>query len=262
MTSRLKKFLTGTSRSKPTGPEGRELICHTGVPYLDYIQSLAVAMNASRYLEIGTSTGASLARINCASVAIDPAFQITMPVTGKKPACHLYQMTSDDYFANHYPKTVLGGTIDFAFLDGMHRYEYLLRDFINAEKHCAPGSVILLHDCLPPTFEMTNREGTRGLSNQKYSQCWTGDVWKVVAILKQWRPDLKMRLLDCPPTGIVAISALDPTSDVLGKNYDRIVEDFAPKASDIDDLQVFIAANQPISSKAVPPQDLLRLLKG
>ncbi len=237
MTSRLKKFLTGKNRSKPTGPEGRELICHNGVFYLDYIQSLAQAMDAKHYLEIGTSTGASLARINCASVAIDPAFQITMPVTGMKPACHLYQMTSDDYFANHDPKTVLGGTIDLAFLDGMHRYEYLLRDFINAEKHCLADSIILLHDCLPPTFEMTNREGRRGLSNEKYADCWTGDVWKVVAILKQWRTDLKMQLLDCAPTGIIAISALDPGSEVLGKNYGRIVEDFAPKAADFDDLQ-------------------------
>ena len=85
----------------PQGRESMELISHDGVHYLDYLQGLSAAMNAQRYLEIGTSSGASLARIKCTSVAIDPAFEITMPVTGTKPACHFYQMTSDDYFELH-----------------------------------------------------------------------------------------------------------------------------------------------------------------
>jgi hypothetical protein len=217
-------------------------------------------MDTMRYLEIGTSTGASLARVNCTSIAIDPAFRITMPVTGAKPEIHLYQMTSDDYFTCHDPEQVLGGRIDLAFLDGMHLYEFLLRDFINTEKHCAPDSVILLHDCLPPTFEMTSRDGNHQNLNRIYRNFWAGDVWKVVAILKRWRPDLEIRLLDCPPTGLVAISRLDPNSDMLGKNLDRIVADFAPKPSDFEDLRSFIAANQPVSSRTTPPRELLRAL--
>ncbi len=260
MKTRTLKSLFRRKHRNPVEPEGRELINHNGLHYLDCIEALAKAMGAERYLEIGTSTGASLARIECASIAIDPEFKIKIPVTGMKPACHLYQMTSDNYFERHDPKPVLGGTIDLAFLDGMHRYEFLLKDFMNTEKHCAKNSIILLHDCLPPTFEMTNREGAPGRFNKAYKHYWTGDVWKVVAILKAWRSDLKMFLLDCPPTGLVAISNLDPGSEILAQNYLQIVSDYSSKTKDFGDLQAYIAANQPASSKTLSPSDLLHNL--
>lgn len=36
-----------------------------------------------------------------------------------------------------------------AFLDGMHLTEYALRDFINVERHCSPGSALVFDDVLP-----------------------------------------------------------------------------------------------------------------
>ncbi len=62
------------------------------------------------------------------------------------------------FFARHDLGGLLGKPISMAFLDGMHHFEYLLRDFINTEKHCSSNSVILLHDCLPTDRHVARRE--------------------------------------------------------------------------------------------------------
>ena len=45
---------------------------------------------------------------------------------------------------------------DIAFLDGMHRAEYLLRDFMNTERFSHERTLILLHDCLPVNARMAD----------------------------------------------------------------------------------------------------------
>ena len=220
------------------GPYETELIAHRGMFYIDKI---ALTANAGKtYLEVGTHNGASLAPIRCASVAIDPSFKITENIMGEKSVCHLYQETSDDYFSAHDPKADLGSTIDTAFLDGMHLFEYLLRDFINVEKHCGPESTIFLHDCLPPTFEMTNRAGK--MAERTYKGYWTGDVWKVVPILQKYRPELTLTFYDCPPTGLVAVTGLVPASPVLAERYNEAVAQWAENSGDFDNLRSFFGS--------------------
>src|SRR5256885_12302956 len=47
-------------------------------------------------------------------------------------------------FAEHDLSKELGGRpVDLAFIDGMHLFEFALRDFVNLERYCAPGSTIL-----------------------------------------------------------------------------------------------------------------------
>jgi hypothetical protein len=219
-------------------PEAEELISHSGMLYIDKIADTANAANT--YFEIGTYNGASLAPIHCASIAVDPEFRLTENVMVGKRVCHLYQETSDDFFASYDPKSILGNPIDTAFLDGMHLYEFLLRDFINIEKHCRPDSTIFLHDCLPPTFEMTNRDGKAATLN--YKDYWTGDVWKVIPILQKYRPDLKLTFFDCPPTGLVAITNLDPGSSILSARYEQAVSEAAEGPRDMSTLRLFLSS--------------------
>ncbi|MER9313399.1 class I SAM-dependent methyltransferase [Mesorhizobium australicum] len=194
------------------------LIKHGGVFYTKLIEIIGTSLNPKAYFEIGTDAGVSLKAMKCASLAVDPQFQLTENVIGSKPSLHMFQIPSDDFFRDHSPIDYLKRPIELAFLDGMHRFEYLLRDFANTERYCRRNSVILLHDCLPTTIEMISRVHTHG--------AWAGDVWKVLPALRKYRPDLHITYLDCPPTGLVAITNLDPNSLTISDGYFSIAREF------------------------------------
>jgi hypothetical protein len=121
------------------------------------------------------------------------------------------------FFAD-VPAGVLAHPIDFAFIDGMHLVEYALRDFINCEERSHPGGLIALDDVLPYADEIAHREPLPG--------DWTGDVWKLWPILAEWRPDLKITMVDVEPTGLMVVQGLDPVDGPrrLRNNYDAICE--------------------------------------
>lgn len=190
------------------------------LPYLAVLDWLHKNRRPEWYLEIGTASGNSLHCANCKSIAVDPHFKILQPVVSAKQALHLFQTTSDDFFASNVASK-LGAVIDLAFLDGMHLFEFLLRDVIGTEKLCSTDGLIVLHDCCPRNFAMTNR-----VWDPSVTKAWTGDVWKVVPTLRKYRPDLTINVLDCPPTGLVLLSGLDPDNRVLEQNYDAIIAEF------------------------------------
>lgn len=191
------------------------------------IAAVAQAAGARSYLEIGTAHGASLAAISCDCVCVDPQFRIDRDVIGAKRNAFFFQMTSDEFFARHDLASFLPQGVDLAFLDGMHQFEFLLRDFINTERHCRPGSIVLLHDCLPLNERMAERlprnDPAEAMATRDY---WTGDVWRLLPILARYRPDLRILALDCPPTGLVACTRLDPGSTALDDAYQAIVDEF------------------------------------
>jgi hypothetical protein len=183
------------------------------------LKSLHEHLRPMRYMEIGTWRGDSLKLASCSSLAVDPRFEVSTDIIANKPICAMFQMGSDAFFQAHDPTEVLGGPIDFAFLDGLHLFEALLRDFINTEKFVRRNAVIALHDCLPPMPGWAKRHHGPG-------DAWTGDVWKVPLILKQYRPDLKIHVLDSAETGLVLITNHDPSSTILSERYFDIVEEF------------------------------------
>ena len=111
-----------------------------------------------------------------------------------------------------------GDPVGFGFIDGLHTFEQALKDFINVEAHVARNSLILLHDTIPLDERTQNRVATTGF--------YTGDVWKIVPCLKRYRPDLRIVTIAAAPTGLTAITGLDPGSRVLADRYDEAVADF------------------------------------
>jgi hypothetical protein len=198
----------------------------TGQSYTLFIGNLLTTLKPTTYFEIGTLTGGTLRLAQCASIAVDPQFRITTDVLGSKPSCMFFQEPSDAFFRNRSPIQLFSREIDLAFLDGMHLFEFLLRDFINTEKHCRPNSVIVLHDCLPPGFYMTVRSPNDPLrAKSRFKDWWTGDVWKILPVLKKYRPDLSITVTDCIPTGLVLITGLDPHSTTLERAYGEIIRE-------------------------------------
>jgi hypothetical protein len=205
---------------------GRE-IWLDGPHYFDTLTAIHERLKPQTYFEIGTLHGQTLQLARCGSVAVDPSFQLTCDVQAQKPFCRLFEQTSDAFFAEHDLSQLLGAPVDLAFLDGMHQFAFLLRDFINTERHCRAGSTIVLHDCLPRDLFMTGDGGPRSEPGaRKYKDYWTGDVWKLVPVLRAWRPDLAVTCLDSRPTGLVICTGLDPSSHVLPSAYDEIVADW------------------------------------
>jgi hypothetical protein len=195
----------------------------TGEHYLSLLDRLHRQLRPKSYFEIGTFEGSSLRIARCATVAVDPNFELSSaePIADK-PLCALYRMSSDDFFATVDPSTVFGRPIDFAFLDGMHLSEFLLRDFLNTERFCLRNSVIALHDCLPRDFIMTERQyppPCERKSDMHRAAWWTGDVWRCALLLKRRRPDLHIATIDAWPTGLMLITTLDPSSTVLYEQY-------------------------------------------
>lgn len=202
-------------------PAGKGFVPATGMPYRTFFSGLHEALLFDWYLEIGCRKGDSFAPVRSNTIAVDPFFRAEINIIGKKPALHVFQQTSDDFFERAFLARN-GIRLGLAFLDGMHQFEFLLRDFINAEASMNPDGVIVLHDCVPFTMDMTTRDPVN-----RPRWAWTGDVWKLIPILKTWRPDLKVTVLDCHPTGLVCVSRLDSESRVLAEGYDQIVAEYS-----------------------------------
>ena len=206
---------------------------HTGEFYLAVLQRLHEHLRPSTYLEIGCDKGLSLALAKCASLGIDPDPHLDVEAAiGAKPQFALYRMSSDSFFARHDPKVILGGPVDLAFLDGMHWSEFLLRDFINTERHCRPNSIIIMHDCLPVEQPMAERVPTGIPIRERHRYAWTGDVWRAALVLKRHRPDLQITAYDASPTGLVCITNLSPESTVLGDSYAALVREMMAETLD------------------------------
>lgn len=196
-----------------------------GMHYRRFVRDVVQKAGARSYLEIGVAQGKCLAAIECDAIGVDPAFAFTVSPMGPKRRLHLFQMTSDAFFREHDPRLIFGSAVDVSFLDGLHHFEALLRDFMNAERASSRRSTIMLDDCFPANLEMAAREtSSEARRDPALANWWTGDVWKVLLILREYRPDLRLTCVDTFPTGNVLITRLDPQSETLEQNYDTIVE--------------------------------------
>jgi hypothetical protein len=181
-------------------------------------------LQPGNYLEVGTRDGASLALSRARSIAIDPAFAVKHEIHCDVA---LYRQTSDEFFARPNPMEHFGdGRIDLAFIDGLHLFEFALRDFMNIEQHAAPTSVIVFDDVLPRDVPEAARD--------RVTKFWAGDVYKMLDVLHRLRPDLICLPLDSAPTGLLLVLGADPNSRVLPEAYHRIVADLVqPDPQDV-----------------------------
>lgn len=179
--------------------------------YIPFLTRLHQILVPRRYLEIGVRHGRSLSLAACPSLGIDPAFTIKSELHGDVT---LLRTTSDEYFAS--PASTTGQDVfDLTFIDGMHLFEFALRDFINAERSSSRSSVIVFDDVLPRTVDEAARE--------RHTTAWTGDVFHVIEVLRRYRPEVSTVLVDTQPTGLMVVLGLDPASTVLSENYDEIM---------------------------------------
>ncbi|MBV9735712.1 MAG: class I SAM-dependent methyltransferase [Acidisphaera sp.] len=203
-------------------------VAHGGIDYKDFFSILNGQLLPRTYLEIGTDVGESLSRWECDAICVDPNFRFGQDPTGRRRRTFLFQMTSREFFAHYDPRLLFHGGVDVAFQDGLHRFEELLHDFIGTERCCHRNSLMILHDCLPLNERMAEKDFRMDETEAPWTKFhWTGDVWRILPILKELRPDLRIFLIDCPPTGLVLCSRLNPYSTALLRNFDTIVSRYS-----------------------------------
>jgi Methyltransferase domain len=197
-----------------------QLLAELELPGEDYLSLLGRVhreLRPATYVEIGVARGNSfaLARPDTRAIGIDPAPGLRSPLG---PLQQVFAQRSDEYFAHHDPIAELGGRrVRMAFIDGVHLFEYALRDFIHLEALADPDSLIFVHDCYPLDEQTSSRV--------QQTAFWSGDVWRLIGLLKRHRADLSIHTIAAPPTGLGVITRLDPSSRVLEERLPALIEE-------------------------------------
>jgi len=211
----------GQSSAGDPGYPLMELLAQLRMPgpsYLEILARIHAEIRPRSYLEIGVASGRSIALAlpgtRCIGVDPAPALEIELPGN-----IQIFGETSDAFFATRDVRALLDGLpIDLGFIDGMHLFEYALRDFIHMERHSAPGSTILFDDCWPLERRTAERE--------RLTQFWNGDVWRILPALRKYRPELRIRTIATYPAGLCVVRGVNPASQVLSERYEDIVHEF------------------------------------
>lgn len=182
----------------------------------DVLSALHEQLSPQFYLEIGVDEGLSLARAACPAIGVDPRPNLKLK-TPVPESAKIMAMSSDQFFRQQVGQC-LHTPVDFAFIDGMHLFEFVLRDFINIERSASPYGLVVIDDIYPchPTQTLRHRQ----------SGAWTGDVWKIEKILREYRPDLFFVALNCWTTGMLLIAGLDQDNQVLSESYQELVRKY------------------------------------
>ena len=142
----------------------------------DIINFLIQKYGYKSYLEVGTQDPTSNFDLIQAEtkVSIDPFPKGKVTFIG----------TSDEYFDS------IDNTIqyDIIFIDGLHHDDQVLRDIHNSLNHLSDNGSIVIHDCLPMTERMQERND--------HGEEWTGDVWKAIAELRVESIDLDIKVVN------------------------------------------------------------------
>jgi len=208
---------------QPDFYHAQNAIAEIMLPYENYMLLLKRFhqwLKPSNYVEIGVETGASiiLAEPPTVCIGIDPNPQIQYEFSAPT---QIFSETSDKFFENHDLREELNGqSVDLAFIDGLHHFEAALKDFINIERYSSKDTVVMIHDCIPLDRTTSARD--------RVTSFWSGDTWKIIPVLKLFRPDLNVITIPAPPTGLAVITGLDSASKVLSEGLDDIVKEYMP----------------------------------
>jgi SAM-dependent methyltransferase len=139
---------------------------------LDLINLSIDKTNAKKYLEIGCFKDKIFNNAKCSyKIGVDP-------VQGGNR-----RMTSDEFFLQNTD------TFDVIFIDGLHYYEQVLKDFENSLNCLNDNGIIIIHDMLPRIQD----EAVVPIPDP-FPKTWLGDVWRLSFDLAS-REDILFKLV-------------------------------------------------------------------
>lgn len=187
---------------------GRGRVCT--VTRHEFLAQLHKLTRPRTYLEIGIQLGHSIALSRVPSIGIDPEFSIVAEI---QTDVQLARTTSDEFFTRENPLAHLPvPVLDLTFIDGMHLSEYVVRDYLAVERFTLPASVVVFDDMLPRSIDEAAR--------RRHTTSWTGDVYKALEALRQYRPDLTVIEVATEGSGTAVVLFPDARQDGVMDGYD------------------------------------------
>ncbi len=214
-----------------------------GPGYFDRLSDVHEILAPGIYLEIGVFQGDSmaLARPPTLAFGVDPK-----PALSKhcRVETRIHPVTSDVFFQRNNKLKLIPRRVDFAFIDGLHDFMQVVRDFWNTERLCHTHSIVAFHDTLPLDEASATKAHNTGF--------WTGDVWKIIPFLMRERPELRVVTVRAPPSGLTLVSGLRPWHPVSleqtlarAAEFDRLefrefARDWRPRMKLIDNARAAV----------------------
>lgn len=171
------------------------------LPHTETINHIIQVKGFKSYLEIGVHDPyKNFDQIKC-------QFKIGVDPNGKAS----FTGTSDEFFKNNRYAEVqtdtkcgiemdyfIKQTFDCIFIDGLHHYDQVKRDFENAMACLNDGGIILIHDTNPAKEEYAcvPRNGLKGR--------WNGDVFRLLFDLSMMS-DIKYATVDYEANGLTIV---------------------------------------------------------
>ena len=165
-------------------------------------------------------------------IGVDPQPKIEQELN---PNTQIFATESDHFFRTQDVQDLVNGKIQLAFVDGLHQFDQVLKDFINIEKNSTKDTVVLFHDIYPVVPETATREW-----NTYY---WAGDTWKFMHIINKYRPNIILKTIPTFPTGLGFATNLDPSCNILSDNYEAIVDEFMNTEYDLENPVNLVSNN-------------------
>lgn len=196
-------------------------LAHVRLPgpgYYELLDRLHELIRPRSYLEIGMGDGSSMAlvRPGCRAVGVDPVPTLQTPISAE---CLVVPQRSEDFFArSDLVRCFPSGPPDLAFIDGLHTFTAVLDDFIGVERIAGPRTVVAIHDTIP-LDEPTQRP-------DRVHAFYTGDVWKLLPVLRDLRPDLDVTTVRTSPSGLTVVTGLDPSNRTLADRRSQILAEY------------------------------------
>ncbi len=170
------------------------------------------------YLETDVTDGGMLPLASMAGTAIGVGPEVDIWPGHRRDNQRVHQGTLDDYYGC---ESCERPAVDLALIRA-RLFDDALRDFAHIERTGHRGTIVVFLDVLPDRQEIAWR--VQPGPEASWVDEWCGDVFKVMAVLDEYRPDLTQILVDVQPSGALIVTGLDPRNMILPRAHARILE--------------------------------------
>ena len=194
------------------------------------------------YLEIGTANP----DVNFNMIVCDKKYSVD---TGEhvegysdemtKNFQYTHKMTSDDFFIENEE------LFDVIFVDGLHTEEQCSKDIWNALTYINDGGMVIVHDTMPESENMTGDEPRDIL--------WQGNCWKPIHRLVNMKQDVYDINTFYMDWGITIIKNVkEPETELFGNIFNTLIKEPEPLEYNTDFYQVKLKPTYQVSQFIKP----------